>query len=53
MLENSAIDINQQTDIICFQWLDYACLVVSIYIIIIHIGIGKLKNSSAVISVCV
>ena len=49
MPKNLAIDINQQTDIICFQRLNYACLVVSICIII-YIGIGKPKNSSAVIS---
>jgi len=50
MPKNSGIDINQQTDIIRFQRLNYACPVVSITIII-YIGVCKLKNSFSVIPV--
>lgn len=50
MPKTSGIDINQQTDIIRFQRLNYACPVVSITIII-YIGICKLKNSFVVIPV--
>ncbi|MBW2250045.1 MAG: hypothetical protein JRF60_05315 [Deltaproteobacteria bacterium] len=50
MPKNSGIDINQQADIIRFQRLNYACPVVRITIII-YIGVSKLKNSFAVISV--